>query len=66
MTQPEKKTIKEIAQMSSTERSRYLLSLSNDELQAIDERELLNAIDAATVKMLADSIHKNFETNDNF
>jgi hypothetical protein len=63
MTQPEKKTIEQIAAMSGTERSRYLLSLPNDERQAIDEEELLKAIDIATVQMLIDGM--NAETDDN-
>jgi len=57
MIQPEKKTIEEIAAMSGTERSRYLLLLPNDERQAIDEEELLNAIDAATVQMLINNLN---------
>ena len=57
MIQPEKKTIEEIAAMSGTERSRYLLLLPNDERQAIDEEELLNAIDAATVQMLISNLN---------
>lgn len=65
MTQPEKKTIEEIAAMSAMERNAYFLSLSYEERKAINERELLKAIDAVTVKMLADSLHKNGETNDN-
>lgn len=65
MTQPEKKTIEEIAAMSAMERNAYFLSLSYEERKAINERELLKAIDAVTVKMLADSLHKNVETNDN-
>ena len=63
MTQPEKKTIEQIAAMSGAERSRYLLSLPNDERQAIDEEELLKAIDIATVQMLIDGM--NAETDDN-
>ena len=65
MTQPEKKTIEEIAAMSAMERNAYFLSLSYEERKAINERELLIAIDAVTAKMIADSLHKNFETNDN-
>ena len=57
MIQPEKKTIEEIAAMSGTERTRYLISLPNDERQAIDEEELLNAIDAATVEMLINNLN---------
>ena len=63
MTQPQKKTIEEIARMSGTERSRYLLSLSNNERQAINERELLKAIDIATVQMLI--VNLNGETDNN-
>ena len=63
MIQTEKKTIKEIAAMSGMERSSYLLSLSNDERQAIDERELLKAIDIATVQMLI--VNLNAETDNN-
>ena len=48
--------------MSGTERSRYLLSLPNDERQAIDEEELLHAIDAATLQMLIRNL--NAETDD--
>ena len=61
MIQPEKKTIEEIAAMSGTERSRYLLLLPNDERQAIDEEELLNAIDAATVQMLINNLNAKTE-----
>jgi len=57
MIQLEKKTIEQIAAMSGTERSRYLLLLPNDERQAIDEEELLNAIDAATVQMLINNLN---------
>jgi hypothetical protein len=56
MIQPEKKTIEEIAAMSGPERSRYLLSLPNEERQAIDEEELLHAIDAMTVQMLTNNL----------
>ena len=63
MTHPQKKTIEEIAAMSGIERSRYLLSLSNDERQAINERELLKAIDIATVQMLI--VNLNAETENN-
>lgn len=63
MTHPQKKTIEQIAAMSGTERSRYLLSLSNDERQAINERELLKAIDIATVQMLI--VNLNAETENN-
>lgn len=62
MIQPEKKTIEAIAAMSGTERSRYLLSLPNDERQALDEEELLQAIDSVTVQMLRDNL--NAETED--
>ena len=62
MTESEKKTIEQIAAMSGTERSRYLLSLPNDERRAIDEEKLLKAIDTATVQMLKD--HLNAETDD--
>lgn len=62
MTQSEKKTIEQIAAMSGAERSRYLLSLPNDERQAIDEKKLLKAIDTATVQMLKDDL--NAETDD--
>jgi len=61
MIQPEKKTIEEIAAMSGTERSRYLLLLPDDERQAIDEEELLNAIDAATVQMLINNLNAKTE-----
>ena len=61
MIQPEKKTIEEIAAMTGTERSRYLLLLPNDERQAIDEEELLNAIDAATVQMLINNLNAKTE-----
>lgn len=61
MIQPEKKTIEEIAAMSGPERSKYLLLLPNDERQAIDEEELLNAIDAATVQMLINSLNAKTE-----
>jgi hypothetical protein len=63
MKQPEKKTIEEIATMSGTERSRYLLLLPNDERQAIDEEELLNAIDAATVQMLINNLDAKTENS---
>ena len=63
MTQREKKTLEQIAAMSGAERSRYLLLLSNDERQAIDEEELLKAIDIVTVQMLMEGM--NAETNDN-
>ena len=63
MIQPEKKTIEEIAAMSGTERSRYLLLLPNDERQAIDEEELLNAIDAATVQMLINNLNAKTENS---
>lgn len=62
MIQPEKKTIEEIAGMSGTERTRYLTSLPSDERQAIDEEELLNAIDAATVQMLINNLNAETET----
>jgi hypothetical protein len=62
MTQPKKKTIEQIAAMSGAERSRYLLSLPNEERQAIDEEKLLKAIDTATVQMLKDDL--NAETDD--
>lgn len=62
MIQPEKKTIEEIAAMSGTERSRYLRSLPNDERQAMDEEQLLQAIDTVTVQMLRDNL--NAETDD--
>jgi len=61
MIQLEKKTIEQIAAMSGTERSRYLLLLPNDERQAIDEEELLNAIDAATVQMLINNLNAKTE-----
>jgi len=61
MIQPEKKTIEEIAAMSGTERSRYLLLLPDDERQAIDEEELLNAIDDATVQMLINNLNAKTE-----
>jgi hypothetical protein len=62
MTQPEKKTIEQIAAMSGAERSRYLRSLSHDERQAINAEKLLKAIDTATVQMLKDDL--NAETDD--
>ena len=61
MIQPEKKTIEEIAAMTGTERSRYLLLLPDDERQAIDEEELLNAIDDATVQMLINNLNAKTE-----
>ena len=63
MIQLERKTIEEIAVMSGTERGRYLLSLPNDERQAIDEEELLNAIDAATVQMLINNLNAKTENS---
>jgi len=63
MIQLEKKTIEQIAAMSGTERSRYLLLLPNDERQAIDEEELLNAIDAATVQMLINNLNAKTENS---
>ena len=64
MTQPIK-TIEEIAAMTGKERKAYLLSLTEEELKAIDSNALLKAVSKANVQQMVDNLNKNAPGKDN-